>query len=249
LNAVIVAHGTPWAFGHTQADDFAAANTLVERFSAGQWHVVASPSPSGLSQNLYSATTDSAGHVWAVGFFEDDTDFSNHALAIEEAGGSFQIVDTPSPGGASGSKLEGVTRVGGQLMAVGFYRDPATFAPRTLAERWDGSSWQVLASASPGSQDDVLDGIAAAHGTLWAVGWFANSSCDRTLTERFSGGAWTVVKSPNVGGCSASTGASNVLNAVAAARHGTLYAVGARDTRTLVERNAGHGWRIVKSAN
>jgi hypothetical protein len=40
-----------------------------------------------------------------------------------------------------------------------------------------------------------------------------------------------------------------VLNAVAPDRHGTLYAVGARDTHTLVERNAGHGWKVVKSAD
>jgi hypothetical protein len=107
----------------------------------------------------------------------------------------------------------------------------------------------VLPSASPGTQDDVLHGITIAKGKPWAVGWFANSSCDRTLTERFSAGAWTTVKSPNVGGCGLSTGASNVLHAVAPDRHGTLYAVGARDTHTLVERNAAHGWKVVKSAD
>jgi hypothetical protein len=247
LSAVTVAKRKIWAFGQTQANNSAPTLTLIMEFTGGSWHVVPSPSPSSLSQNLYSATADSAGNVWAVGFFQNATDFSNQAFTVVNRGGGFQAVDTPSPGGANGTKLEAVTRVGGRLMAVGQYFN-ATPNAQTLTELWSGSSWQVVPSPSPGSADNMLDGVTTAKGKVWAVGWFANSKCDRSLTERFSGGSWRVVASPNVGRCSAGR-ASNLLNAVAASKHGTLYAVGVRDIRTLIERNSGRGWKVVKSAN
>lgn len=243
LSAVTVAKRKIWAFGQTQADNSAPSLTLIMEFTSGRWHVVPSPSPSSLSQNLYSATADSAGNLWAVGFFQNDTDFSEHPLTMVNRGHGFQVVDTPEPAGSIGGKLQAVTRVGGQLMAVGWDRAPNV---QTLAERWNGSAWQVVPSPSPGSADNQLDGVTTAKGKVWAVGWFANSSCDQTLTERFAGGRWKVVPSPNVGRCSAGH-ASNLLNAVATSKDGTLYAVGVRNIRTLIERNRGSGWKVVKS--
>jgi len=243
LSAVTVAKGKVWAVGQSMANDFAPSVTLTMEFTGGRWHVVPSPSPSSLSQNLYSVTADSAGHVWAVGFFQNDTDFSEHPLTMVNTGHGFQVVDTPEPAGSIGGKLQAVTRVGGQLMAVGWYRGPNV---QTLTERWNGSAWQVVPSPSPGSADNQLDGVTTAKGKVWAVGWFANSSCDQTLTEQFAGGAWKVVPSPNVGRCGAGS-ASNLFNAVAASKDGTLYAVGVRNIHTLIERNRGSGWKVVKS--
>jgi hypothetical protein len=243
LSAVTVARRKIWAFGQTQANNSAPSLTLIMEFTGGRWHVVPSPSPSSLSQNLYSATADSAGNVWAVGFFENDTDFSEHPLTMVNRGHGFQVVDTPEPAGSIGGKLQAVTKVGGQLMAVGWDRAPNV---QTLTERWNGSAWQVVPSPSPGSADNQLDGVTTAKGKVWAVGWFANSSCDQTLTERFAGGTWKVVASPNVGRCSAGN-ASNLLNAVTATKDGTLYAVGVRNIHTLIERNRGSGWKVVKS--
>src|SRR5438270_13536251 len=72
----------------------------------------------------------------------------------------------------------------------------------TLIEHWDGSAWRVVPSPNVGTNDNVLQGVAATSGTnAWAVGDYLNSDLTsyETLIEHWDGAAWTVVLSPNVG--------------------------------------------------
>ena len=76
-----------------------------------------------------------------------------------------------SPNGVQPSSvLSDVAVSGGAIWAVGSTYDPLAVTSRTLTERWNGSSWTVVASPSPSSQYDVLEGIAAGRGGVWAVG-------------------------------------------------------------------------------
>ena len=56
------------------------------------------------------------------------------------------------------------------VWAVGFSTDSTT-TDHTLIEHWNGTSWSVVKSPSPGSGSDSLSGVAAiSANNVWAVG-------------------------------------------------------------------------------
>jgi hypothetical protein len=69
---------------------------------------------------------------------------------------------------------------------------------KTLIEHWDGTSWTVVPSPSPGSGfDDELSGVAATSATnIWAVGQFTPVGGNQTaLILHFDGTSWKQVPS------------------------------------------------------
>ena len=74
----------------------------------------------------------------------------------------------------------------------------------TVIDHFNGTSWSVVSSPSPGSGEDVLTGVTApAPNNVWAVGFYAKDvNTDRptkTLIEHWDGCSWKVVSSPNIG--------------------------------------------------
>src|SRR5205085_11633775 len=90
----------------------------------------------------------------------------------------------------------------------------------TLIEQWNGSTWSVVSSPSPG----LLKGIAIVTANdIWAVGDFVdpNTGTTQTVIEQWNGTSWSVVPSPNP------SASENVLNAAAVApRFDQAWAVG-----------------------
>jgi hypothetical protein len=121
----------------------------------------------------------------------------------------------------------------------------------TLIEHWDGSQWSKVASPSPGTFSNVLNGVMAlASNDVWAVGGSDNfnSSGPVTLIEHWDGTKWSVVPSPTP------TAGSNGLNGVAALSAKNIWAVGSQadsvDTaHTLIEHWDGSQWSIIASPN
>ncbi|HEX9034645.1 MAG TPA: hypothetical protein VF834_22605 [Streptosporangiaceae bacterium] len=67
LNGLTAAPGgVLWAVG-SAAGPGGALRTLTERYQAGHWRIVASPSPGTADNALYAATVTGAHAVWAVG--------------------------------------------------------------------------------------------------------------------------------------------------------------------------------------
>ena len=58
------------------------------------------------------------------------------------------------------------------VWAVGTRQDRSGAIPidRTLTEHWNGSSWSVVASPNVGGNDNLLNGVSANAGDVWAVG-------------------------------------------------------------------------------
>ncbi len=68
---------------------------------------------------------------------------------------------------------------------------------RTLAMRWDGADWTVVASPNPSSMLDVLNGVAVLSARdAWAVGGAGAMSgiTLSSLIEHWNGTGWTVVR-------------------------------------------------------
>jgi len=124
---------------------------------------------------------------------------------------------------------------------------------QALIVRWNGSSWQKVASASPSSNGNVLSGVAATSAaSAWAVGsYFTPGGLSQTLIERWNGTTWAQTPSPNPGGATR----NNQLAGVAATSASNAWAVGsyaasASDPgHTLIVRWNGTRWAQVPSPN
>jgi hypothetical protein len=93
-----------------------------------------------------------------------------------------------SPTLASNDTLTGVAaRSATDIWAVGFRQDRSGAIPigRTLTEHWNGSAWSVVASPNVGSNDNLLNAVAAVPGDVWAVGSW--EVFDHTLALRETG--------------------------------------------------------------
>jgi hypothetical protein len=74
-------------------------------------------------------------------------------------------------------------------------------ASQTLIEHWDGTSWSVVSSPSPGSSSNELRGVSAhASNDVWAVGILSNTGgSSQTLVEHWDGTSWSVIPAVNFG--------------------------------------------------
>jgi hypothetical protein len=130
-------------------------------------------------------------------------------------------------------------------MAVG-QRTPAVGSGGTLAERWNGTTWAVVHTPSPGlSAGARLTGVACpGAATCLAVGWFTDQVSGDTLptAEKWNGTSWSLLSVPDAPG---STNAR--LNGVACSGTGSCFAVGASMAQTFIEHWNGSAWSIVPS--
>src|SRR5205807_6337487 len=89
--------------------------------------------------------------------------------------------------------IAGISR--SDAWAVGRYEPFGGAGVATLAEHWDGSSWNVVPSPNPSPDTNALTAISGiGPKDLWAVGSEGGTS---TLTERWNGTAWRLFDSPN----------------------------------------------------
>jgi len=211
-----------------------STNTLAERWNGTSWSVVGSPNPAGDDRDLQAVSCSGPANCLAVGYY-DATSGSGTTLAERWNGTKWSLVAIPDPKN-SDSYLNGVSCPSStSCMAVGVTYG-STGPGRALAERWNGSSWAIVAVPNPaGSGDSYLNDVRCPTTTSCvAVGAYASTS-DKTEAQRWNGSTWTVVATPNPLG---STG--SYLNSLACASTTACYAVGdwhgTGASRTLVER-------------
>ncbi len=227
-----------WAVGYN------FTNTLIERWNGKKWSVVASPNPGQTQNVLNGVAAVSTKDIWAVGFDNGQT------LTEHWDGTSWSAVASPSPG-SNGSFLTGVAVVStNDVWAVGYYEN-STYDDQTLIEHWDGTSWNVVPSPSPGScqpyyQCNNLSGVAVVSANnIWAVG---NNMDYYSLVEHWDGTSWSVVSSPNPGPFNFLYGVA-VVSANNIWTVGNIYNTGNNTNQTLIERWNGKKWSVVPSPN
>ena len=163
-----------WAVGSvaTVVGTTVQTRTLIEHWNGTAWGVV--PSRNATSSNLLTGVAAVASNnVWAVGYTvtTDGTNQPYKTLIEHWNGSAWSVVASPSP--ASNDTLAGVAaRSAGDVWAVGTRQDRSGAIPidRTLTEHWNGSAWSVVASPNVGGNDNLLNGVAATTGDVWAVG-------------------------------------------------------------------------------
>jgi hypothetical protein len=138
------------------------------------------------------------------------------------------------------------------LWSVGWARPTPSQGPgRTLAEHWDGSTWNVVATPNASTTGNILTAVSAASATdVWAVGGYVSGGTASnpeyaTVAEHYDGVSWSLVPGPALIG-SELTGVSAIApnNAWAVG-----YATNGSRLVTLIEHWNGSSWTVVGSPN
>lgn len=159
LGVSAVSSDDVWAVGEAGERD-----TMTLHYDGSRWARVDSPNPPGEARNsLTGVVAVSANDVWATGTGGSP----NTGISLHWDGTSWRLLSMPRPGefvelAATAAQPDGT------IWSVGLRR-PQHPKYQTLAERYDGSSWQVTKTPSL-DKGDQLEGVAATDEGVWAVG-------------------------------------------------------------------------------
>lgn len=126
------------------------------------------------------------------------------ALAEQWAGGStWRARRTPSPGdafnGLSGVSCPSRTN----CVAVGNFMNGSD-RQLTLAEKWNGRSWRVLPTSSPGPHVNVTDAVSCPTASdCTAVGYYDSAGQHQAFAEQWNGTSWQAQSVPHLGSLTA----------------------------------------------
>jgi hypothetical protein len=164
------------------------------------WTTVPSPSEVPGDNYLYGADASEASNVWAVGVVYPPSGGTLHGLVLRYDGMAWRSV--PRTGLPGDETLRGVDAVSAtDVWVVGDQR-AGIGRSDAMAVHWNGTTWtrESTPNGNPGGVNS-LSGVAAAGGTVWAVGTYADPSSSinrRKLILQRAGGSWRVSAAPTV---------------------------------------------------
>jgi len=167
---------------------------------AAGWTTVPSPNDIPGDNYLYGADASAPSNVWAVGGMYASRSGTAHGLVARYDGVAWRSV--PRTGLPGDETLRGVDAVSAaDVWVVGDHR-AGVVARATVAAHWNGTAWtrEPTPNGNPNSFNNLY-GVAAAGGTVWAVGTYVdpNSSINRRkLILQRTGGSWRVSPAPVV---------------------------------------------------
>jgi hypothetical protein len=218
------------------------------------WAVQPTPNPSTSGNTLVSVSC-LAGNCTAVGHsHKKTTQYGQVPVPLAERwnGTRWSIQPGPQPG-AQGSSLTGVScPSASSCTAVGYYTAKSG-RTRTLAERWNGTSWATQATPNPALDvTAVFNGVSCRSASACtAVGWYINNTSggNATLVERWNGTRWSIQPTPNPAGA-----VQSVLQGVSCPSASSCTAAGSYFTSgspsvTLAEHWDGTHWAIQPTPN
>jgi hypothetical protein len=210
------------------------------------WDVVPAATIGTLDHNLAAVSAGSQNDAWAVGSFLPPSGDGTVLQTLGEHFDGTRWTAFPLPDvGSNLNSLFGVSVLpSGEAWAVGYFIN-ASFHEKTLVEHYDGSTWTVVASPSPGARQNILYGVAAISSSdVWAIGGFQDGKDTwHPLTMHWDGTSWTQVSAAEPG----ATG--NIFYAISASSDGVFVTGQQAGTRfpgkALVEHWDGRSWNVV----
>src|SRR5215475_10888739 len=155
------------------------------------WSVTPSPNPVIPTGQLNWVSCPAANSCMAVGTY---TKASGAGVTLAERwdGTAWRIQPVPSPPGAAWSNLFGVSCVSPSACEAVGITASRSGAQTALAERWNGSSWQLQPTPNL-SQGGGLNGVSCSSASACtAVG----ASGAGPLAERWDGARWSIQATP-----------------------------------------------------
>jgi len=201
------------------------------------WSVTRSPNPVIPTGQLLWVSCPGANSCVAVGTYVKASG-AGVTLAERWNGSKWRIQPIPSPPGAAWSNLLGVSCVSPSACEAVGITTSRSGANKTLAERWNGSRWQLQATPSPAGSSQLIGVSCTSPSACTAVG---GTSLGRTLAERWNGSSWQIQSAPSPAGA--------FLSGVACTSSAACTAVGGSSTGTLAERWDGTTWSTQATPN
>ena len=170
--------------------------TLIESWNGITWSTASSLSPGSTYNALQSVSCTSATDCTAVGGYRSGDSLPDQTLVESWNGSTWKVVPSPNPLPSGGGEFTGVSCTSStNCVAVGGGSD-GTYRSTTVTEMWDGASWRIVPSASPGVFS-ILYGVSCANATSCvAVGRYFDGFLLNTLVETWDGMAWGVTPVP-----------------------------------------------------
>ena len=170
-----------WAVGNN-------SHTLAEHWNGSTWSIVSTPN-AGVGDNILNSVSGSASNdVWEVGYYAFGT--WKRTLIEHWNGTQWTIIPSPNPNNRL-NELNGVVAISSSdAWAVGNTYSGNGPDQTTLTLHWDGTSWSIVPSPSPGSggQNQLYAVAANSSNDVWAVGSFTHSGqFAQTLIEHWDG--------------------------------------------------------------
>ena len=163
------------------------------------WTAVPSPSDVPGDNYLYGSDATDASNVWAVGGVRPPTGGNYHGLVMRYDGTAWRsVARTGLPGNESLQDVDAVSST--DVWVIGDHRGSGFSTNDTLAAHWNGTAWTVESTPNGGGFNNLY-GVAAAGGTVWAVGSYVDPSSSgnrlKLILQR-TGGTWRIAAAPRV---------------------------------------------------
>ncbi len=170
--------------------------TVAEVWNGTSWSIQKTPNPVNPNHAaLTSVFCVSPSACTAVGTADGFV-----TLAEAWNGTSWSLRKTPNPAGATAGALFGVScTAASACTAVGNYRN-SQGVYRTLAERWNGTSWSIQQAVSPhAARRSYLNAVSCTSATACtaAGNYQSGAAAHITLAEAWNGTSWSIEKTPN----------------------------------------------------
>jgi hypothetical protein len=220
---------------------------LAEAWNGSAWTVKTTPSPAGPQGAFLTAVScTSANWCAAVGYSVGGS--ATGTLAEVWNGAVWTIEPSANPAATNSLVLSGVSCVSTtECTAVGGYTDNG--AALTLVEVWDGTTWAIQPSSTPGQGADLYAVSCAAADACVGVGYYIENG-DWSFAEVWNGATWTTTPTSNP-----SDEAYSTLSGVSCASATDCTAVGYFSNastgadETLAEGWNGTAWTVESTAN
>ena len=137
------------------------------------------------------------------------------------------------------NSLDAVTATSARnAWAVGSYFNALSTRGHSLIERWDGTTWSVQPSPSPGDFDDLVAVTATSTRDAWALGDYSYAGGpDQPVMEHWDGVAWKAQAIPS----------EWTLESIVATSPASAWAVGSISDQPLIAHWDGRAWKVAPS--
>ncbi|MGD0242007.1 MAG: hypothetical protein ABSB59_16995 [Streptosporangiaceae bacterium] len=193
-SAVQLSAVTDLSASNAYAVGIGAAGPLLEHWNGTSWSPVTLPDPAFNVGPGQAISASSASDIWVVGTTSAPATGQAVAEAIHFNGSAWAVVPMAQPG-ANTPAIAAVTAIAaGNAWAVGEdIGATSAVGGSTLTEHWNGSSWSIVPSPTPGA-DPGLTGVAARSASdVYAVGTglpSVNGGPEQALILRWNGTSW-----------------------------------------------------------
>ena len=179
-----------WAVGDSRQE------ALIEHWDGTSWAVVSSTTTSSeaVSTRLDAVSFADPDEGWAVGSSTTRRSISFHSRPLLMHWDGSQWAREMRPNGVD-TLTDVVAISSDDAWAVGFT------GKRTVGVHWDGVSWSIAPTPSPGTSATLMAVAGLGTSEVWAVGHQRTrpGAPLRTIIERWDGSSWQTEPSPNVG--------------------------------------------------